>query len=460
MYLLILFIFVALAIAIYKFSIRHIKSNKTDKLSKNYSYFATYISLWALLPSFIIFFIGSNFSNNLIQRLYLENAFSNEKQIIKEVSIKEVILIASEIQSTGVASVSHSVKGVKDSYLIEVAHQYLYYSNISLISFVIFVVLTIVLTFFFMIKKVNLANNFQKSIEKFVKNILLLFASVAVLTTVGIVLSLFFEAILFFKEISIIRFLFGTLWSPENADFDPQNSFGVIPLLSGTFLIAFISVFIASVVGVSSAIYMAEYMSKRFRKVIKPLIEILAGIPSIVYGFFAALTFAPFLVSTFKLFFDMSISSESALNAGIVMGVMIVPLISSISDDILNSIPNSMREGAMGMGSMKNEMIRKILLPAAMPGIIGSILLGISRAVGETMIVVMASSLAANLTLNPIEPVTTITTQIVMLVQGDQEFNSPKTLSAFALGFILLILTLLLNIIAIKIVNRYKRKYQ
>lgn len=460
MYLLILSIFVILTVLIYKFSIRHIKSNKADKLSKSYSYFAVYMSLWALLPSFIIFFIGSNFSNNLIQRLYLESAFSSEKQIIKEVSIREVLVIANHIKSTGIAHVDHHLQGVEDSYLIEVANQYLYYSNISLFSFVMFIILAVVLTFFFMIKRVNLANNFQKSIEKFVKNILFLFASIAVLTTIGIVLSLFFEAVLFFKEISIIRFLFGTVWSPDNAEFDPQNSFGIIPLLSGTFLIAFISVFIASVIGVSSAIYMSEYMSKRLRKVVKPLIEILAGIPSIVYGFFAALTFAPFLVATFKLLFDISISSESALNAGIVMGVMIIPLISSISDDILNSIPSSMREGAMGMGSMKNEMIRKILLPAAMPGIIGSILLGISRAVGETMIVVMASSLAANLTLNPIEPVTTITTQIVMLVQGDQEFNSPQTLSAFALGFILLILTLLLNIIAITIVDRYKRKYQ
>lgn len=460
MYLIILSIFVILAVLIYKFSIRYIVSNNTDRLSKNYSYFAIYMSLWALLPSFIIFFIGSNFSNNLIQRLYLESAFSSEKQIVKEVSIKEVLKIADSIKSTGVATVDHSVSGMKESYLIEVAHQYLYYSNISLISFVIFIVIAIMLTFFFMLKRVNLSGNFQKRIEKFVKNILLLFASVAVLTTIGIVLSLFFEAVLFFKEISIIKFLFGTLWSPENADFDPQNSFGIIPLLSGTFLIAFISVFIASIIGVSSAIYMSEYMSKKVRKIIKPLIEILAGIPSIVYGFFAALTFAPFLVSMFSLFFDMSISSESALNAGIVMGVMIIPLISSISDDILNAIPSAMREGAMGMGSMKNEMIRKILIPAAMPGIIGSILLGVSRAVGETMIVVMASSLAANLTINPIEPVTTITTQIVMLVQGDQEFNSPKTLSAFALGFILLILTLLLNIIAIKIVDRYKRKYQ
>ncbi len=460
MYLLTLFVFVVLTVLIYRISIKYIKSNKTQKLSKNFSYFAVYISLWALLPSFVIFFIGSNLSNNLIQRVYLENVFIAEKQIIKEASIKEVLEISKEIRLNGVVTDNHSIIGIEDSYLLEVAQQYLYYSNISIFSFLIFVVIAISLTFLFLIKKVNLANNFQKKIEKFVKNILFLFASVAVLTTIGIVLSLFFEAILFFKEISVLKFLFGTLWSPENADFDPQNSFGIIPLLSGTFLIAIISVFIASVIGVSSAIYMSEYMSKRFRKIIKPLIEILAGIPSIVYGFFAALTFAPFLVSTFKIFFDISISSESALNAGIVMGVMIIPLISSICDDILNSIPNSMREGAMGMGSMKNEMIRKILLPAAMPGIIGSILLGVSRAVGETMIVVMASSLAANLTLNPIESVTTITTQIVMLVQGDQEFNSPKTLSAFALGLILLILTLLLNIIAIKIVNRYKRKYQ
>lgn len=459
MYLLVLCIFIVVTVLIYRISINYVKSANTDRRSKNYSYFAVYISLWTLLPSFIIFFIGSHFSNHLIQRVYLENAFASEKQIVRDIGIQEVLEISKTIQKIGQATLSYSIKGIDDKYLLEVAEKYTYYSNISLFSFMVFIVIVVLLTFLFLIKRVNLANNFQKKVETFIKNILLLFASMAVLTTIAIVLSLFFEAILFFKDISILKFLFGTSWAPEAADYDPQNSFGIIPLLSGTFLIAFISVFIASVIGVSSAVYMAEYMSKRVRKVVKPLIEILAGIPSIVYGFFAALTFAPFLVSIFKLFFNISISSESALNAGIVMGVMIVPLISSISDDILSSIPNSMREGAMGMGSMKNEMIRKILLPAAMPGIIGSILLGISRAVGETMIVVMASSLAANLTLNPLEPVTTITTQIVMLVQGDQEFNSPKTLSAFALGLVLLILTLLLNIIAIQIVNRYKRKY-
>ncbi|MDR0484864.1 MAG: phosphate ABC transporter permease subunit PstC [Alphaproteobacteria bacterium] len=460
MYIIICLVFLLLAGFIYFRSIKAIKSHKTDKISKNYSYFAIYISLWALLPSFIIFFIGSHFSNNMLQKALISNAFSNQSEIVREVATAEVLAIANELKATGVVNVSHSIEGIEDSFLIELAQQYIHYSNISLIAFIAFVVILVSLTFFFMLKRVDLSSNFQRKIEKFVKNILLLFTSIAVLTTIGIVVSLLFETLRFFSDISIINFLFGTSWTPENADFDPENSFGIIPLLSGTFLIAFISVFIASCFGVASAVYMSEYMSKKMRKVIKPLIEILAGIPSIIYGFFAALTFAPFLVSIVDSVFNLTISSESALNAGIVMGVMIIPLISSISDDIISSLPNSMREGAMGMGSMKNEMIRKILLPAAMPGIIGSILLGISRAVGETMIVVMAASLAANLTLNPLEPVTTITTQIVMLVQGDQEFNSPKTLSAFALGFVLLILTLLLNIIAIQIVNRYKRKYQ
>ncbi|MCL2567758.1 MAG: phosphate ABC transporter permease subunit PstC [Alphaproteobacteria bacterium] len=395
----------------------------------------------------------------MIQKIFLGNAFSNQSAIVQEVAAREVLSIAAEIRSGAVIS-DHSVGDISNALMVELAHQYIHYSNLSMIGFIAFITILTSLTFFLIIKKIDFSSSFQRKIEKFVKNILLLFTSIAVLTTIGIVASLLFETLKFFREISIIRFLFGTTWSPETADFDPQNSFGIIPLLSGTFLIAFISVFIASGFGVASAIYMSEYMSKKMRKIIKPLIEILAGIPSIIYGFFAALTFAPFLVGFMSGIFNLSISSESALNAGIVMGVMIIPLISSISDDILSAIPNSMREGAMGMGSMKNEMIRKILLPAALPGIIGSILLGVSRAVGETMIVVMAASLAANLTLNPLEPVTTITTQIVMLVQGDQEFNSPKTLSAFALGFVLLILTLLLNIIAIQIVNRYRRKYQ
>ncbi len=460
MYLVLIFLLLFVAIYIFVnrfFTIKTISKKK----SNNNSYISIYLAIWAVLPSFIIFLIINSFSHTLIDKLYLHDLFKGQKPIVQSLAKSEVTRIASEIaEGVEISTITTHLKAIDKNILITVAKKYIYYQNIGNISISVFILCLISLTLLIMINKINLELNFQKKIEKFIKNIFLVFAVIAVMTTFGILCSLFFEAFLFFKEVSILKFLFGTKWAPNAYEMDPDNSFGVVPLLSGTFLIAFISIAVAGTVGVSAAIYMSEYMSNKTRKIIKPMIEILAGIPSIVYGFFAAISFAPFLVFVFDQFFNLSISAENALNAGVVMGIMIIPLVSSLSDDILNSIPNSMREGAMGMGSMKNEMIRHILIPAALPGIAGSILLAISRAIGETMIVVMASSLAANLTFNPLEPVTTVTTQIAILVQGDQEFNSPKTLSAFALGLMLLLLTLILNIIAIRIVNRYKKTYE
>jgi len=299
-------------------------------------------------------------------------------------------------------------------------------------------------------------------IDKSIIGLLGLAAGVAILVTIGIILSLLSETLNFFEKVSIFEFLFGLNWSPQTAirsdQVAAQGSFGAIPLINGTLLISFIAMCVATPLGLISAIYLAEYASKRVRDWVKPTLEILAGIPTVVYGFFAALTVAPFIRMTGGNF-GLEIASESALAAGIVMGIMIVPLISSLSDDVINAVPQSLRDGSFGLGATQSETIRKIVLPAALPGIAGSLLLATSRAIGETMIVVMAAGLAANLTLNPLEAVTTITTQIVALLTGDQEFDSAKTLSAFALGLLLFVLTLLLNITAQWIVRKYREQY-
>lgn len=294
----------------------------------------------------------------------------------------------------------------------------------------------------------------RNAFERFVKLVLIACSAVAVLTTIGIVLSVLFETLIFFRSVSPIEFLFGTHWSPTGT----PASFGFIPLLAGTLLITVIAIAVAGPLGLFSAIFMAEYASPRLRSVLKPVLEILAGVPTVVLGFFAALTVAP-MIRRFGEAMGLDVASESALAAGLVMGMMIVPLISSLSDDIINAVPQGLRDGSYAMGATKSETITRVVLPAALPGIVSAFMLAISRAVGETMIVVMAAGLAANLTANPFAAVTTITVQIATLLVGDQEFDSPKTLSAFALGFVLFFFTLLLNYIALRIVQKYREQY-
>jgi len=294
----------------------------------------------------------------------------------------------------------------------------------------------------------------RNAFERVVMLVLLACSAVAVLTTIGIVFSVLFETLVFFRSVSPVEFLFGLHWSPTGT----PPSFGFVPLLAGTFLITLIAILVAGPLGLLSAIYMAEYAGSQLRGVLKPLLEILAGIPTVVLGFFAALLVAPLIRGTGESM-GLAVASESALAAGLVMGMMIVPLISSLSDDIINAVPQSLRDGSYALGATKSETIRRVVIPAALPGIVSAFMLAISRAVGETMIVVMAAGLAANLTANPLAAVTTITVQIATLLVGDQEFDSPKTLSAFALGFVLFFFTLILNYIALRIVQKYREQY-
>ncbi len=303
----------------------------------------------------------------------------------------------------------------------------------------------------------------RNQVEVIFRVILIACSTIAIFTTIGIILSVLYEAIRFFKVIPVTDFLFGLDWSPQMAiradQVGSSGAFGAVPVFLGTALISAIAMVVAVPIGLMSAIYLSEYAGKRFRAVAKPLIEILAGIPTVVYGFFAALTVAPFIRDAGSLL-GMNVASESALAAGLVMGIMIIPFVSSLSDDFINAVPQSLRDGAYSLGATKSETIRQVIVPAAIPGIIGGVLLAVSRAIGETMIVVMAAGLSANLTVNPLQAVTTVTVQMVTLLVGDQEFDSPKTLVAFALGLILFVVTLCLNVIALYVVRKYREQYE
>lgn len=291
--------------------------------------------------------------------------------------------------------------------------------------------------------------------EKLIKYTLILAAAISILTTFGILFSILFEAIEFFQLRSFWYFLTGTIWSPGVAN----SQFGALPIFAGTFVITIIALLVAIPIGLGSAIYMSEYASPKFRDYLKPILEILAGIPTVVYGFFAAITVAPLVVKAAS-FFGLEATFNSALASGIVMGIMIIPLISSLSDDVIRAVPDSQRKAAFALGMTHGETIKNIVIPSAMPGIISASLLALSRALGETMIVVMAAGLRPNLSWNPLEDMTTVTVTIVNSLVGDFEFNSPETLSAFALGLVLFIVTLILNMISLSLIRKFKEKYK
>ena len=302
----------------------------------------------------------------------------------------------------------------------------------------------------------------RNAFETIVRYFLIACSAVAILTTIGIVFSVMFETLRFFARYPFWDFLFGLQWSPQTAIREDQvgqsGAFGAVPLFAGTTLIMLIAMLVAGPIGLFAAIFMAEYASPRFRAMVKPVLEILAGVPTVVFGFFAALTVAPFIRNLGESL-GLHVASESAHAAGLATGARIIPFVSSLSDDVINSVPQSLRDGSYGMGATKAETIKKVVLPAALPGIVSAFMLAISRAVGETMIVVMAAGLSGNLTFNPLDAVTTVTVQIKTLLVGDQEFDSAKTLSAFALGFVLFFFTLTLNIIALRVVRRYREQY-
>jgi phosphate transport system permease protein len=299
--------------------------------------------------------------------------------------------------------------------------------------------------------------------ERLVIGALMLCSLVAVLTTIGVILSMVVETAHFFELVPVHDFLFGLEWSPQTAlradQAGSSGTFGAVPIFTGTLLITAIAMLVAVPLGLMAAIHLSEYAGPRVRSIGKPLLELLAGIPTVVYGFIAAVQVAPLMRSLGDTL-GLAIASESALTAGVVMGVMIIPFVSSLSDDVISAVPQTLRDGAYALGATKSEAIKRVVLPAALPGIVSAVLLAVSRAIGETMIVVMAAGLAARLTLNPLDAVTTVTVQMVTLLVGDQEFDSAKTLAAFALGLVLFVVTLILNVIALITVRRYREQYE
>jgi len=318
------------------------------------------------------------------------------------------------------------------------------------------------------LKKISPDFRARNKVENVIKWFLVAASLVSIMTTVGIVLSILFEALRFFDSVGFWNFIIGTSWNPDTAFLSGAGrggeqaanaEFGAVPIFAGTFMITFIAMCVAVPIGLFSAVFLAEYATPRFRKIMKPLLEVLAGIPTVVYGFFAAITVSPLVV---KLAGTVGLEAAytNALAPGMVMGIMIIPLMSSLSDDVINAVPRSLREGSLALGTTVAETTKKVVLPAALPGIVSAFLLSVSRAIGETMIVVMAAGLRPNLTANPLEGMTTVTVRIVDSLTGDQSFDSLETLSAFGLGFVLLILTLILNIISTIIVRKFREKYE
>ncbi len=326
-----------------------------------------------------------------------------------------------------------------------------------------FLMLLLFVVIFFLLKSLHVQGfNAKKHVEKAGELILSTTAGIGILITIVITASILFEAVRFFEIINPLDFFVGTSWNPQMAITAEQSvgtsAFGMIPVFLGTLLITLIAMLVAVPLGIMGAIYLCLYAKPQTRDYLKPVLEILAGVPTVVYGYFAVITIAPFLKNLFTSI-GLDIASESALGAGFVMGVMIIPFVLSLTDDALNAVPQALKDGALAMGSTKSEMIKKVALPSAMPSIVGAVILAVSRAIGETMIVVMAAGLVAKMTFNPLNSVTTATAQIVTLLIGDQEFNSPKTLAAFALALTLFIFTFIFNVIALAVIKNYKKKY-
>ena len=454
-------LFILSALGFYLGKTKSIKLSKSQKLASLPNYYG-YLSLfYILIPSLLLWFVLLT-TQELILNKYI---YSLMKEAIHTYEANELNLLFSKIQNIALGSSF----GNETEFELFAASKVIHFKKIFILFTYFIILLSSILGFLVVNRKITPLFKSQRVVEKIVNRFIQLCSFIAILVTLGIFLSLVFETIQFFGYVNPLDFLLGLNWNPNKAfviDSAEQidkavlkDAFGIIPLMGGTLLIALLAMMVAIPLGLMSAIYMSEYASKKVRDISKPVIEILAGIPTVVYGFFAALVVAPKIVE-FGSFLGIEVSSESALAAGLTMGVMIIPFVSSLSDDVIRAVPQSLREGSYALGATKSETIIKVILPSALPGIIGSFLLAISRAIGETMIVVMAAGLAANLSVNPLDAVTTVTSQIVTILVGDQEFESAKTLSAFALALTLIIITLVLNFSALQIVKKYREHYE
>jgi phosphate transport system permease protein len=419
-------------------------------------YYGLYAAIWCGVPALLVLGLWSFFENSIIAHLVV----SALPEQVRSLGPDRLNLVINDIRNLVggnivAGEIDAAMQSAADHYrnLLAISHAA---RTVVLLSFAI---TAAVLT----LRAITPGKRARNAVERLVTLALIVCSSIAILTTLGIVLSVLFESIRFFHLVPMTEFLFGLEWSPQTAlradQVGSSGTFGAVPLFTGTLLISLIAMLVAVPIGLMSAIYLSEYAGAHLRSTAKPLLEILAGIPTVVYGFFAALIVAP-VIRDAGGYLGLDVASESAMAAGLVMGIMIIPFVSSLSDDVINAVPQALRDGAYAVGATQSETVRRVIIPAALPGIVGGILLAVSRAIGETMIVVMAAGLAANLTANPLEAVTTVTVQIVTLLTGDQEFDSAKTLAAFALGLVLFTVTLVLNIIALHVVRRYREQYE
>lgn len=427
-------------------------------------FYGAQAAIWCAIPCLFVLCLWVAFDDHIIRQVTMQYLSEEQRQLPQG----ELLLLLSTIENMAKGASLNT-----EPQLMQIADHVKGYYSISQMALSVVIIGTLIGVGLFAWSKTTAESRARNNVEHIFMLFLLVCSMLAILTTVGIVFSVLFESVRFFQIVPLTEFLFGTHWSPQlsiRADqVGSSGAFGAVPLFTGTLLISAIAMLVAVPTGLMTAIYLSEYANSKVRTVVKPLLEILAGIPTVVYGFFAALTIAPMIKNALHgydigfLGFSLGVlevSGESALAAGLVMGVMIIPFVSSLSDDVINAVPQSLRDGAYGLGSTQSETIKKVIFPAALPGIVGAILLAVSRAIGETMIVVMAVGTAAKLTANPLESVTTVTVQMTTLLIGDHEFDSAKTLAAFALGLVLFVITLGLNFFALRIVKKYREQYE
>jgi phosphate transport system permease protein len=417
------------------------------------AYHGWYLALWAVIPALIFLLVWDMISPALVTNLVLTHpaaAGIAGDSFSRGAVLSEARAIALGIQETAFQPQAEALVPVYASAL----------SRYRWIGFAITLTLFLVGALF-AYTRLTPDLRARTKVEKLVMVLLLAASLIATLTTIGIFASLIFETVRFFQLVSPIEFLFGTRWSPsENIGAGYDNGYGAIPLFWGTIFVgAIIAMIVAVPLGLMSAVFLTQYASPQLRSWLKPILEILAGVPTVVYGYFAALTVAPLVRDAAVAIGFQNAASDNALAAGVVMGIMIIPLISSMSDDSIAAVPRAMRDGSLAMGATKSETIKNVLLPAALPGVVGGILLAVSRAIGETMIVVMAAGYTANLTANPFASISTITVQIKALLTGDINFNGPQVLAAFALGLTLFLVTFILNVMALRVVKKYREAY-
>lgn len=419
-------------------------------------YHGFYIALWCGLPAMLVLGLWSAFQSSVITGLVTASLPGE----VRNLPPGELGLVVNDIRNLAQGNI---VSAAVNPQMQAAADHYRSLQQIASAALAVVVIALAMAGILVGRRLISLRLRARNQVESSLRWLLIVSSTIAIFTTIGIVLSVLFESLRFFQVVPVSEFLFGLDWSPQMSirvdQVGSSGAFGAVPLFAGTLLISFVALLVAVPIGLLSAIYLSEYAGRKLRAMAKPALEVLAGIPTVVYGFFAALTVAPVIRESGSLL-GLSVSSESALAAGLVMGVMIIPFVSSLSDDVINAVPQSLRDASYGIGATRSETIWRVIVPAALPGIVGGVMLAASRAIGETMIVVMAAGLSANLTANPLESVTTVTVQIVTLLVGDQEFDSPKTLAAFALGLALFVVTLILNIIALHVVRKYREQYE